>query len=214
MGASGYRHIIWDWNGTVLDDVDVVVDVMNVLLERRSMPALTTERYLEVFDFPVRVYYEAVGFDLEREPFAMLAAEWIETFQGRWRTGRIRDGAPGVIRSLGARGVGCSVLSAAEQNLLLEQAGHFEVRELFDGLVGIDDHHAESKVEHGLRWIEGLDVRRDQVLLVGDTNHDVEVAAALGVDVVLVEGGHQSAARLRRSGARVVGSFGELLGAL
>ena len=48
MGVSGYRHVIWDWNGTVLDDVDVVVDVMNVLLDRRSMPALTAERYREI----------------------------------------------------------------------------------------------------------------------------------------------------------------------
>jgi phosphoglycolate phosphatase len=210
VGARGYRHVIWDWNGTVLDDVEVVVDVMNVLLERRAMRALTVEHYREIFDFPVRVYYEAVGFDLEAEPFPVLAAEWIEAFRARWRTARVREGAVRMLTELSDRGVSCSVLSAAEQNLLLEQAAHFEVHGLFDGFVGIDDHHAESKVEHGLRWIEGLELRRDQMLLVGDTSHDVEVAAALGVDVVLVEGGHQSGARLRRSGARVAESFAEL----
>jgi phosphoglycolate phosphatase len=56
MQAPSYRHIIWDWNGTLLDDVDYSVGVMNILLRRRGLPALDRARYHVVFDFPVRDY--------------------------------------------------------------------------------------------------------------------------------------------------------------
>jgi phosphoglycolate phosphatase len=206
-----YRHVIWDWNGTLLDDIDVVVGAMGALLARRSLPPLTLERYREVFDFPVSVYYEAVGLDLAREPFAVLAEEWIAEFTKRWPSARLRETASDVLASLSAAGLTQSVLSAAERTLLADQARHFAIDHHFDALVGIDDHHAVSKVEHGRRWLADLDLPRHQVLLVGDTTHDVEVGHALGIDVVLVEGGHQSRGRLEATGERVLSGLGDVL---
>jgi phosphoglycolate phosphatase len=81
----------------------------------------------------------------------------------------------------------------------------------FVRLVGIDDHHAVTKLEHGRRWLEELAVPPRDVLLVGDTTHDADVAAALGIDVVLVDGGHQSRERLLSTGARVVPSLDAVL---
>lgn len=207
-----YRHVTWDWNGTLLDDIDVVVGAMGALLARRSLPALTLERYREVFDFPVSVYYEAVGLDLAAEPFEALAAEWIAEFTARWPSARLRETTTEVLGSLAAAGFTQSVLSAAQRTLLVDQARHFAIDHHFDALVGIDDHHAVSKVEHGRRWLAELDVPRHQVLLVGDTTHDVEVAHDLGIDVVLVEGGHQSRRRLEATGERVLSGPGDVLG--
>jgi phosphoglycolate phosphatase-like HAD superfamily hydrolase len=50
------------------------------------------------------------------------------------------------------------------------------------------------------------------VLLVGDTAHDAEVARELGVDVVLVAGGHQSRKRLEATGELVVDGIEALFG--
>jgi phosphoglycolate phosphatase len=208
--APSYRHVVWDWNGTLLDDVDIVVDVMNTLLRRRGLPTLGHERYRELFCFPVRDYYAAVGLDLEREPFADLAAEWVAGFQGRWREARIRKDANIVIESLTGRGLSHSVLSAAERSLLREQVNHFGVASYFADLVGIDDHHAEGKVAAGRAWLAAQGFDTNEVLLVGDTDHDYEVGVALGVDVVLIDDGHQSRTRLERCGVPVVNSLFDL----
>ena len=55
-----YTHIIWDWNGTLLDDAWLCVDVMNGMLRERRLPTRTLDQYKEVFDFPVRNYYETL----------------------------------------------------------------------------------------------------------------------------------------------------------
>lgn len=208
---TSYRHVIWDWNGTLVDDIDCVVGAMGALLERRSLPPLTHERYRDVFDFPVRVYYEAVGLDLAGESFDALAEEWVAEFLERWPAAGLRTGAREVLAHIEAAGISQSVLSAAENALLAEQAEHFGLSGRFSALVGIDDHHAESKVEHGRRWLEALPIAPADVLLVGDTTHDVEVARALGVDVVLIEGGHQSRRRLEATGTPVVEDLAAVL---
>jgi phosphoglycolate phosphatase len=209
--VARFQHIIWDWNGTLLDDIHVVVDVMNSLLTRRAMPELTPDSYREVFQFPVRAYYEAVGFDFAREPFEALAEEWIAAFEANWRRARLHAGALETIMALRSRGIGQSVLSAAERTVLHDQAAHFGVTPHVDRLVGIDNHHAESKLEHGRRWLNELAVDPIEVLLVGDTTHDFEVGQELGVPVVLIDDGHQSRQRLEACGVPVLDSLAELV---
>jgi phosphoglycolate phosphatase len=209
--VTRYRHVVWDWNGTLLDDLDIVVDIMNRMLRRRNLPVLTHERYRDIFGFPVRNYYEAAGLDLVAEPFAVLAEEWVAGFQARWRTARLHLQAPGVIDAVRRLGVSQSVLSAAEQTLLGEQAAHFGMADRFARLVGIDNHHAESKLARGAEWLTEVGCPLDRVLLVGDTTHDHAVAVALGIDVVLVDDGHQSRERLDRCGVPVFNSLDELV---
>ncbi len=211
MLASKYRHIVWDWNGTLLDDVDIVVDVMNGLLSRRRLPLLDNVQYRELFCFPVRDYYSAVGLNLEVEPFPSLAEEWVAGFEGRWREARLHAEAKSVIGTLAAGGITHSVLSAGERTLVREQAEFFGVAHLFADLVGVADHHARGKVGAGQSWLATQPFSGREVLLVGDTDHDWEVGVALGVDVVLIDDGHQSRARLERCGVPVFDSLVDLL---
>ena len=95
-----YRHIIWDWNGTLLDDVWLGVASVNVLLERRGQPTLTIESYRRHFDFPVRDYYERVGFDFETEPFEEAAVEFIAEYEARRAECRLHDDAEDTLRSM------------------------------------------------------------------------------------------------------------------
>lgn len=209
-----YEHVIWDWNGTLFDDIDLVVDVANLMLDRRSLPTIDHDRYREIFGFPVRGYYERIGFDLEREPFEVLAVEFIAEYQARWREHRLRSDARAVADALYDRGTTQSVLSASEQELLNAMTSHFAIDERMTALVGIDNHHAASKLDHGLAHIDGLPARAEQVLLVGDTEHDFEVATAMGIDCALIEDGHAPRARLEATGAPTYGSLTALLSAL
>ena len=63
------KAIIWDWNGTLLDDVELCINSMNLLLKERNLQALTIDRYREIFTFPVKEYYQKAGFNFKTENF-------------------------------------------------------------------------------------------------------------------------------------------------
>jgi phosphoglycolate phosphatase len=204
-------HVIWDWNGTLLDDAWLCVEVMNDLLDRRGLPRLTPERYAEVFRFPVRDYYRDVGFDFAREPFEVVGTEFIEGYAAREAACALRPEAREVLMGLSARGYTQSVLSASQHHRLVSQAERLGVHSHFEALVGLDDHYAAGKVELGQRWLASSGVSPARAVLVGDTDHDVQVARALGVHCLLVPSGHQHPERWSDSGVRVLEGLHALL---
>ena len=209
-----YDHIIWDWNGTLFDDTDLCVGVMRSMLHKRDLGPFDVDRYHDLFGFPVRDYYQRLGFDFDSEPFEDLAVEFIDGYSEGWRDHSLRADALPVSDALHHQGVTQSILSAAEQNLLNETAAHFNLTDRMTALVGIDDHHAVSKLDHGIAFLDELHVPVDRVLFIGDTTHDHEVATAMGVDSALVEGGHARRSTLEATGAPVYASLTSLLAAL
>ena len=208
---DGICHVVWDWNGTLLDDAWLCIEVMNGLLGRRGMGLLDPARYAAVFAFPVRDYYGQLGFDFAREPFEVVGTEFIEGYQARQHECRLRPGAGEALAALAARGVAQSVLSASQHARLVSQAEALGVASHFVRMIGLEDHYAGGKLEQGRRWIAELGLDPGAVLLVGDTDHDQEVAREMGVRCLLVPSGHQSAERLRACGAPLLASLGGLL---
>jgi phosphoglycolate phosphatase len=198
-----YHHVIWDWNGTLLDDVALAAGIVGDMLARRGLEALEIERHRELFTHPVRDYYRAAGFNLESDPFEGLTGEFHDVYLRRWRECVLRDEASDTIAALGQWGVTQSVLSAAEQRMLEDGTSHFGVAQAMVAVVGLDDFHAESKVERGRALLGRLGVAPGRVVLIGDTPHDHEVAMAIGADVALLEDGHATIDRLRATGAPV-----------
>ncbi|MGC4113944.1 MAG: HAD hydrolase-like protein [Myxococcales bacterium] len=204
------RHVIWDWNGTLLDDAWLCVEVMNGLLSPRNLPTLDAARYQDLFCFPVRDYYVRLGFDFAADPFEKVGTDFIEGYQERQHECRLQPGAEQALGSLADRGIGCSILSASQQGRLEEQSTRLGVRERFVAVLGLTDHFAGGKLETGRRWIAELGIDPRQVLLVGDTDHDCEVARDIGVRCVLIPSGHQSPARLRSLGVPVLDALTDL----
>lgn len=203
MARPAYRHIIWDWNGTLLDDLDLSIEVMNTLLARRDLPRLDRARYHALFDFPVRRYYERLGFDPARDSFEQLSGEFISGYDAcRLRATLHRDAAR-ALAAVRAAGLGQSILSAYRHETLHEIVEHFGLTAHFDHIAGLDNIHAHSKVALGRALVAQIGLASKDILLVGDTLHDLEVAHDLGVACALVAAGHHPAERLRASGAPV-----------
>ena len=73
-----YTHLIWDFNGTLYDDVQAGIESANRLLASHQLPIFTsTEQYRATFGFPVVDYYVRMGFDFSKTPFDELAHEWL-----------------------------------------------------------------------------------------------------------------------------------------
>ena len=202
MNGWAYDMILWDWNGTLLDDGAFGIGIINEMLRRRGLPERTREDHGRLFDFPVRRYYERLGFDFLKEPFETVSHEFVDTYIAGACNCPLRVEARETLGKLRESGYRQGVLSASRQDYLDRFIAHFGLGSYFEELLGIDSVHAPGKADRGREWIgeSGLDPSR--VLLIGDTRHDAEVAEAMGTDCWLLEGGHHPVARLRETGRR------------
>jgi phosphoglycolate phosphatase len=207
---SHYRHILWDWNGTLLDDAALSVEIMNGLLNQYGKPGLLLKRYQQIFDFPVRNYYQALGFDFSVTPFERVGGEFMEAYHRRWRQCRLQQHADEVLQQIKETGVPQSVLSAAATSLVEQGLSHFGLYSFFDRIHGLDHHYADGKLELAQAFMAEGDWPPESVVLIGDTTHDYQVAHAVGMDCILFTGGHQSRTRLQACGVSLCSSLREL----
>ena len=211
MTKFPYKHIMWDWNGTLLNDSHLAVMVINQTLAKRDMSTIDHERYQQIFGFPVIDYYRRLGFDFVDESFEVVGTEFIDGYEKHKFEVDLHPGVRKVLAALSERGVGHSILSAYKQNTLDELVAHFGLTDQFEKIVGLDNHYAHSKVDNAIQWMSELGMDKCEVLFVGDTEHDFEVAEAIGVDCVLIPGGHQTREALECTGARVLDGIREIL---
>ena len=118
MERSKYKHIIWDWNGTLLDDAWLCVDVINGVLSRRNMSTISLRQYQELFNFPVIDYYVRLGFDFEKESFEIVGTEFIDNYEKRRHEVNLQKGAKAVLKSVREAELTQSLLSASLQATL------------------------------------------------------------------------------------------------
>ena len=204
LKPSKYKHIIWDWNGTLLDDAWLFVDIMNGVLEKRNMNPITVEKYREIFGFPIKEYYKKLGFDLEKESFHKSGLEFIRAYEKRRYEADLHPKVNSILSKLVSMNIHHSILSAQHQRLLDDLTKHYNVRKYFTEINGLNDYYAHSKVDIGIEWMKKTEILSSEVLLIGDTDHDFEVAQALGIDCLLISHGHHCHSRLSQTGAPVI----------
>jgi phosphoglycolate phosphatase len=209
-----YKHIIWDWNGTLLNDAWLCVEVMNGMLRQRNLPLITLGHYREIFDFPVRDYYGLLGFDFKKDPFEVVGMEFMVLYNQRQKECRLHEHVPEILDCIGKNGYGQSILSAREQTELRQETIDLGVNRFFGQIEGLDDHYAHGKTDVGIRLLKKLGIDKNKILFIGDTLHDAAVAQELGIACILVPNGHQSAERLSGCGFPLAGSLDELSGRL
>ncbi len=194
--------VIWDFNGTLLDDVDAGMDAVNELLcECGYSPIPSRETYQATFGFPIREYYARIGFDFEKHPYEVLAPQWVEKYLRYVKQAELFADVRTTLDALRLHGVRQFVLSATERQMLEGQLCNLDIRKYFEHIMGLDNIHAASKLSLAKEWRS--EHPSERVLLIGDTDHDVETAHAIGVECVLVARGHQSKERLKGFGVPV-----------
>lgn len=205
-----YKHIIWDWNGTIFNDVTLGIDIINKLLIERGLSTLTVELYKEVFTIPVKDYYAGLGFDFSKEPFEKVGKLWMDEYERRKFECGLYNGVEDLMKKNQSLGIGQSILSAYSQHTLEEMVDHFNLRKYFTHIVGLDNIYAAGKLHLGKELMKRLGNGKGETLVIGDTIHDYEVATEIGADCVLVASGHQSKDVLLKTTNNVIDSIDEL----
>lgn len=203
-----YRYIIWDWNGTLLDDMEPSLDAVNEMLSKRAMPLLSPGKYREYIGVPIRKFYEKV-FDLEKEKYEDIIMEWNRGYSSRMRECRLSAGAVRCLEYF--RRCGCTqiIVSSSKNELLKKNVEKYGIAHYFDAVLGADDYFAASKIDRAVNYIR--EHGPGKILTAGDLEHDSDLAAALGADCVLLASGHDMRERLERTGATVIDSLDELI---
>jgi phosphoglycolate phosphatase len=204
LKPSLYKHIIWDWNGTLLNDTWLFVDIMNGVLENHNMDTITVEKYRNIFEFPIENYYIKLGFDLEKESFQKVGLEFIRAYEKRRYEAKLHPKVNSILSKLMSMKIHHSILSAQHQTLLDDLTKYYNIRKYFTEINGLNDYYAHSKVDKGLEWMNKTGFDSSEVLFIGDTNHDFEVAQALGTDCLLISHGHNCHSRLIQTGVPVI----------
>ena len=204
------RHVIWDFNGTLLDDVDCCVGTLNTLLRERNLSPISRADYLARFGFPVRNFYLALGFDFDREQFEHVSASYMARYAARLDAAAPHSGVHAVLDGIRRRGLPQSVVSAMERALLVELLARFGLSAHMAHIRGLEHQNATSKIEIGRALRDELGLAAHELLLVGDTLHDHELAQALGCPCLLYARGHQARERLAASGAPVIEALHEV----
>lgn len=196
-----------------MDDTDLCVEAINSILTKRGMPTITREVHRKLFDFPVEGYYRKLGFDLEALCFDALSREFISYYEAHRTRCPLHPGVRERLDSLRERGINQTILSAYEQSTLHTIIEHYALAPFFDIVRGHRNIRGESKIAAGAALIAEIQQTGQQIedlVIIGDTAHDFEVAQAVGCACVLVSHGHHSPERLSACNAPVVHNLHEL----
>lgn len=211
--AAMIRHVVWDWNGTLLADQSAVLDALNALLAGLGRPPTDMATYRRLYTRPVRRFYERL---LEREiddaGWADLDLAFHDAYGRVVRAVDLDDQARPALAHVAATGRSQSLLSMAQHDHLVEMVDHHDLAHHFDRVDGLDGIGGGHKAQWLHAHLDALSVARaDEVLVVGDALDDAAAAHDVGTGVVLFDGGSHPHEELAALGVPVAATLLEAL---
>jgi len=204
------KTVFFDFNGTIIDDLDLCLNILNEMLAKKGLNPISKERYRDIFTFPIKDYYIEAGFDFSKYSFEDLSKEFIVKYQKPSLSCPLHEGIVDILKKLREDGYNVVLLTASKKSNVIEQLQSFDILKYFNEVLGIDDIYASSKVQIGLDYMKNYEINPKDAIMVGDTLHDAKVASEMGIDVLLYSKGHQSRKRLETSNKKVIDNLSEI----
>jgi phosphoglycolate phosphatase-like HAD superfamily hydrolase len=206
------RHVVWDWNGTLLADQELVVDALNAVLVDRGLPSTDLATYQRLYTRPVRRFYERLfGRSIDDAEWQHLDDVYHTGYAAALERARLADDALDALEAIAGTGRTQSLLSMYRHEDLVPLVTKLGVHDHFvrvDGLRGpgggLKAPHLEAHLE---RIIHAAGDDPGRVLVVGDALDDAAAAAHVGASCVLYDGGSHPRDELERAGVPVADSL-------
>lgn len=184
--------VVFDWNGTLLDDAALAVECVNFVRGSRGRDLISLSQYRDLFELPIQKFYSKLGLADDPQHFKASIREYLQYYSPRSFECPLHSEVRELLNHLKANRIRIAILSASSQASLDEALQHYELRDFFDFAVGKHDTEASCKKREANMLTRLLREKPEDVLYIGDTGHDAVVAAAEGWQYALVENGHQS----------------------
>lgn len=206
-----YKHVIWDWNGTLLNDTWISVYSINNVLSEFNHTKITIDKYREKFKFPISEFYESVGLHSGKQDHKVVADKFINCYFSKIKECKLHENVNYILNILKNVGIGCSILSSSPKEILLHSLSFFNINSFFGTVCGVDNNDGNGKLENGLRLLELLNINKRNIVLIGDTDNDYFIAKKLGIECILISNGHQERKRLEILDVSVIENITELI---
>jgi phosphoglycolate phosphatase len=206
-----WDHVVFDWNGTLLDDVSLAVQCTNFVLRHYGVDEVSTDRYRRAFRLPIKGFYEALSITFDKVELRSLLALYASRFDGAVLDCPLVPGSRELLLHLSEE-LGCelSILSASQQGVLESTVRARDIAHYFRRLLGIHDTAVDGKHVLAEQLQRASGVPPTRTLYIGDTLHDANVAQSVGWDFLGYTGGHQDLDRWISAGVPVISSMEEL----
>jgi phosphoglycolate phosphatase-like HAD superfamily hydrolase len=199
-------HIVWDWNGTLFDDRDAILDATNEVFVGYGLAPMGLDAYRAAYTRPIWTSYERLlGRPLEAGEWERIDAAFHDSYHRLMERCRLAADARRTIDALADGGHSQSVLSMWHHDRLGVAVRRLGIGERFRRVDGLRPEEAGGeKAAFMVRHLAALGVEADDVLMVGDSVDDAAAAHHVGARAVLYTGGLQSRADLDRLGVPVI----------
>ncbi len=199
-------HILWDWNGTLFDDIDAVVEATNEIFLSYGLPRLNLAGFRAVYTRPIWACYERLlGRPLRDGEWERLDAAFHDSYHRLMRRCGLAAGARRTLALLAEAGHTQSLLSMWRHDRLTVAVREHGIDGVFRRVEGMRPEEAgDSKAEFMARHVKVLGVDAGEVLVVGDSVDDAVAARHVGARAVLYAGGSQGREALAEFGVPVL----------
>ena len=205
-------HVVWDWNGTLLDDLAVVIESVNAGVGPYVTAPITLEHYRDHYTRPVKHFYDAVlGRTLTEREWLDLDTRFHRAYDERLHAADLARDAEVALASLSTSEHSQSLLSMYPHDALIPVVASHRIDHYFDQIDGLRGPAGDAKAAYLSSHLDAMKVLGESVLMVGDTPDDAIAAASVGATCVLVHNGSHHRHALEATGAHVVDSIGAVL---
>ena len=184
-----------------MNDTSLCTQILNASLRKRDIPEITVQQYKEKFLFPIKTFYESIGFDFDKEPFENSNNEFNTGFVDQFKSLALQPFAKDTIIKFSDKKITQTILSASRDDRLKEQVNFFDITQYLQHVVGTNNLYAHGKEYEGEDLLLTLDIPAEETIIIGDTLLDSGVAKYLKIDCALVSNGHNDMKRLKETGA-------------
>jgi phosphoglycolate phosphatase-like HAD superfamily hydrolase len=204
-------HVVWDWNGTLLDDFELTAEIAGRTLAALGVEGVTGEDIRTHFRRPFGAFYASLfGRPVSADEFRYIRDRYLFEYEARHLELRLQPDALAAMDLLAERDATQSLLSMAPDGQLQALVDHHRIRHRFALVEGSPQDDSDgSKADHLARHLATLGVAPTTAVVIGDTVDDHEAAEASGAASVLVTTGSTSRASLETTGAPVVDTLVE-----
>ena len=202
------KNILWDFNGTVMDDMGASVGAVNAMLTKRGLPLIDEEWYVLHLVMPLERFYGSIGFDMQKERIEEVSEEF--QVECRKFPRPVFPAVRAALERFQAKGLRQLLFSSLYHDILVRQAEERQISHYFEGIVGRKDRSLGGKEKAAEAYFCAHGILPEETLVVGDLTTDFDMAAYLGCPCALIDQGHQHRTILEKTGAFVLHSADEL----
>ncbi len=203
-------HIIWDFNGTVLDDVHMAVAAVNDMLDARGLQKTDIDIYKRTLTMPLTEYYKTVG--IYCDDIVSLSLEFRACCDKHPEKAKIADGVREVIEAAKNAGITNVLMSSLYHPHLLAEVEKYGISDMFDDIIGLPDRNLGSKKSNALMYIKKHKLDAKNILFIGDLISDAQMAQDIGSEAILISNGHMSFDRCKAQTENTYDNIKEVIG--